>query len=28
MVTTSDPVVVERIRRLRNYGERTKYSTS
>jgi dTDP-4-amino-4,6-dideoxygalactose transaminase len=25
MVTTSDPVVVERIRRLRNYGERTKY---
>lgn len=25
MVTTSDPAVVERIRRLRNYGERAKY---
>jgi dTDP-4-amino-4,6-dideoxygalactose transaminase len=25
MVTTSDPVVVERTRRLRNYGERAKY---
>jgi dTDP-4-amino-4,6-dideoxygalactose transaminase len=25
IVTTSDPVVVERIRRLRNYGERAKY---
>ena len=25
MVTTSDAAVVERIRRLRNYGERTKY---
>jgi dTDP-4-amino-4,6-dideoxygalactose transaminase len=25
MVTTSDSAVVERIRRLRNYGERTKY---
>jgi dTDP-4-amino-4,6-dideoxygalactose transaminase len=25
LVTTSDPVVVERIRRLRNYGERAKY---
>jgi dTDP-4-amino-4,6-dideoxygalactose transaminase len=25
MVTTSDPLVVERIRRLRNYGERRKY---
>jgi dTDP-4-amino-4,6-dideoxygalactose transaminase len=25
MVTTNDPVVVERTRRLRNYGERAKY---
>ena len=25
MVTTSDPAVVERTRRLRNYGERAKY---
>jgi len=25
MVTTREPVVVERIRRLRNYGERSKY---
>jgi len=25
MVTTSDPALVERIRRLRNYGERSKY---
>ncbi len=25
MVTTSDPIVVERTRRLRNYGERAKY---
>jgi dTDP-4-amino-4,6-dideoxygalactose transaminase len=25
MVTTSDTAVVERIRRLRNYGERVKY---
>jgi dTDP-4-amino-4,6-dideoxygalactose transaminase len=25
MVTTSDPTVVERIRRVRNYGERRKY---
>lgn len=25
MVTTSDPVVLERIRRLRNYGEKRKY---